>query len=566
MEETKKPLKAYGYLRVSSEEQAKTGNGINGQRTSIKLEAERRGIDIVEFYEDGGVSGKYQSREALDRMLDDLKKANKKEKTIDFVMTDDIDRIARDIDVWRFVKTAIKATKAKIYSLKQDLQDSPENQMFETIVMSVKQYERENGARRVKDRQRARMLDGFRVFHVPLGYKYAEAEDKRGKIVVADPDSFPVIKEGLSLLAKGILPNKAQLHKFFQRSGIKSKGGNKIYKSFVDHMLRKENLVFYAGIIDYAPRDLHMIKAKHPAAIDEATFYKLVAKFKIKGFYKTYTESFINEKLPLRQILICNHCGAKMTGNPSKGNGGMYFYYMCDNPACEYRKKSINGDKVHNAIEGFLQSLTMDDRYMKAFEVVIKHFWNHKQEIKQSLYQQKQQSVDEAKNKIDLLVKKCLTATSPALIDGYEKEILSLEDTKRSFEFELATATDIAQEDNFVEHFNRLKAIIQAPIGIWNMGQIDLKRMLINTLFERTLSYSKDVGIQTKKMPVIYSIFSKNGEKNMPYWLKCLYENLLISKNLHAVQTAGKSFINYALNNNFLMVGDIGLEPMTPCL
>jgi len=77
-------------------------------------------------------------------MLDDLKKANKKEKTIDFIMIDDIDRLARDIDVWRFVKTAIKATKAKIYSLKQDLQDSPENQMFETIVMSVKQYEREN--------------------------------------------------------------------------------------------------------------------------------------------------------------------------------------------------------------------------------------------------------------------------------------------------------------------------------------------------------------------------------------------------------------------------------------
>jgi hypothetical protein len=47
-------------------------------------------------------------------------------------------------------------------------------------------------------------------------------------------------------------------------------------------MLRKENLVFYAGIIDYAPRDLHMIRGKHPAAIDDATFYNLVAKFRIK--------------------------------------------------------------------------------------------------------------------------------------------------------------------------------------------------------------------------------------------------------------------------------------------
>gem|GEM_PF-5746725 len=92
-------------------------------------------------------------------MLDDLQKANKKGVSVDLILVDDIDRAARDIDVWRFVKTTIKAAGAKIYSLKQDLNDSPENQMFETIVMSVKQYERENGARRVKDRQRMRMLD-----------------------------------------------------------------------------------------------------------------------------------------------------------------------------------------------------------------------------------------------------------------------------------------------------------------------------------------------------------------------------------------------------------------------
>ena len=47
-------------------------------------------------------------------------------------------------------------------------------------------------------------------------------------------------------------------------------------------MLRKENLVFYAGFINYEPRDLDMIPGKHPAAIDDTTFYKLVAKFKIK--------------------------------------------------------------------------------------------------------------------------------------------------------------------------------------------------------------------------------------------------------------------------------------------
>ena len=78
-------------------------------------------------------------------------------------------------------------------------------------------------------------------------------------------------------------------------------------------MLRKENLIFYASFINYEPRSLHMIKAKHEAAIDEGTFYSLVNKFKIKGFYKDFPENYINERLPLRQILKCSHCGAGMS-------------------------------------------------------------------------------------------------------------------------------------------------------------------------------------------------------------------------------------------------------------
>jgi hypothetical protein len=73
-------------------------------------------------------------------------------------------------------------------------------------------------------------------------------------------------------------------------------------------MLRKENLVFYAGFINYDPRQIEMVKGKHPAALSEADFYRLVAKFKIKGFYKEYSESAINNRLPLKQLLVCSHC------------------------------------------------------------------------------------------------------------------------------------------------------------------------------------------------------------------------------------------------------------------
>jgi hypothetical protein len=89
---------------------------------------------------------------------------------------------------------------------------------------------------------------------------------------------------------------------------------------------------------------------------------------------------------------------------------------MCTNPDCGCYKKSLNNKKIHHAIETFLATLTMDDKYMDAFESVMKYFWDHKQEVKESLCSQKQLSVLESKKRINLLVKKCMDATSPALI------------------------------------------------------------------------------------------------------------------------------------------------------
>lgn len=48
---------AYAYLRVSTDDQAETGNGLQAQRAVIEAEAIRRGWE-VEYFIDPGVSGK----------------------------------------------------------------------------------------------------------------------------------------------------------------------------------------------------------------------------------------------------------------------------------------------------------------------------------------------------------------------------------------------------------------------------------------------------------------------------------------------------------------------------
>ena len=51
-------MKVVAYLRVSTEEQADSGAGLEAQRAALTAEAERRRWQLVETFEDAGVSGK----------------------------------------------------------------------------------------------------------------------------------------------------------------------------------------------------------------------------------------------------------------------------------------------------------------------------------------------------------------------------------------------------------------------------------------------------------------------------------------------------------------------------
>ena len=63
-------LKAYGYARVSTEEQAKEGISLEAQQAKIKVFATLHDLDILEIITDEGVSGKDLERPGLRKLLE----------------------------------------------------------------------------------------------------------------------------------------------------------------------------------------------------------------------------------------------------------------------------------------------------------------------------------------------------------------------------------------------------------------------------------------------------------------------------------------------------------------
>ncbi len=86
--------RALGYLRVSTEEQASSGHGLDTQEKSVRAFAESQGYDLVEVLIDPGVSGATRpaDRPAFGRALE-MAGAG----AFDVLLVAKIDRLSRDI-------------------------------------------------------------------------------------------------------------------------------------------------------------------------------------------------------------------------------------------------------------------------------------------------------------------------------------------------------------------------------------------------------------------------------------------------------------------------------------
>lgn len=62
-------MKAAGYIRVSTEDQAKEGVSLENQKAKIRAYAELKDLELTEIIEDAGISAKNLRRPGMQRVL-----------------------------------------------------------------------------------------------------------------------------------------------------------------------------------------------------------------------------------------------------------------------------------------------------------------------------------------------------------------------------------------------------------------------------------------------------------------------------------------------------------------
>ena len=163
--------RAVAYLRVSTDQQADSGLGLDAQRRAIEQAASRLDLTIAGTHTDAGLSGSkgIEDRPGLLDAVTNLKRG-------DVLLIAKRDRLGRDVVGVALIERLIARKGARVVSAAGEGTDSddPTALLMRRMIDAFAEYERLLIGARTKAALRAKRAQGFRAGNVPFGYQLAE--------------------------------------------------------------------------------------------------------------------------------------------------------------------------------------------------------------------------------------------------------------------------------------------------------------------------------------------------------------------------------------------------------
>jgi len=151
------PNRVVAYTRVSTEEQAASGLGLQGQSAAIKAEAERRGWVIEGWYEDAGISAKTLDRPGLCAALTSIEKGE-----AGAIVVAKLDRLSRSLMDFGALLERSKGKGWGIVALDLAVDTTtPAGALMANTLIMFSQYEREIISQRTKTALAAKKAQGI---------------------------------------------------------------------------------------------------------------------------------------------------------------------------------------------------------------------------------------------------------------------------------------------------------------------------------------------------------------------------------------------------------------------
>jgi DNA invertase Pin-like site-specific DNA recombinase len=172
-------MNAIGYIRVSTDEQAREGVSLENQREKIVVYCSLNDMILVETITDEGISAKNLKREGMQTLISLVKHGK-----LNAVIVYKLDRLSRSVKDTIGLIELFEKHKVAFHSIIDHIDTkTATGRFFLHIMSSLAQMERELIGERTRDALSYKIIKGERVGHVPYGYVLSQDS----KTLIEDP-------------------------------------------------------------------------------------------------------------------------------------------------------------------------------------------------------------------------------------------------------------------------------------------------------------------------------------------------------------------------------------------
>ena len=405
------------YLRVSTEDQAREGFSLPEQKERLETFCKFKDYEIVDYYEDAGISAKTGNfRPEFERLKEDIKS-----KRINTIIALKLDRITRSIFDWEKLMTFLDENDAYIDCANDEVNTTNANgKMVSRLLMSVSQNEIERTSERTKIGLAGAIKQGHLPSQAPLGYKH---ENKKLVIDYSTKDIviriFELYYNGNSYQTISNILNEEQVlgKTNWRDSTITAILENEVYKGDFVHGKRTKHPTYYENVVE-------------PLVSKEMWEDCQAQKKKnSRAYQRTLTYLFL-------QKIRCPRCNNLMGGKATKKkNGNVYYYYYCND--C---KLNLKENVIEEYFENFINEIVEYDSVVNQFFLpMIKQKFDEPKELLEK-------ELDKQNTKLDRIRKAYISGAFD--LEEYNAEKKIVDEAISKIQSELNT-TNITEELKF---------------------------------------------------------------------------------------------------------------------
>lgn len=486
-------MNAIIYTRVSTDEQAKSGYSLPHQQTILSTYCKFNKINILKHYQEDYSAKDFDNRPEFSKLLDYVK-VNK--KNVDQILFTRWDRFSRNQEQALKIIRELKDLGIQVNAVEQPLDmTQPDSKVMLSVYLVIPEVENDKNSIRTRAGMRKAMRMGCFMGIAPRGYINSRNIDGHSTLNI-DSAIAPFISAAFEDFSLGIYSAEEVRKKYY-------KLGLKISKQGFLNLLK--NPVYLGKIVvpEWQKEEMEIVTGYHEAIVDELTYNKVQVIFagkKTKVSLKRRDDEF-----PLRNHLICDCCGKKLTASFSKSRNGNKYAYYHGNTGCKAR---FRADFANECFLNFLGQFQLKPEIGTLYLTILKDVFCNEEKNRDKQKEKLQTQINNLNHKLESLTDKFIDDKLDQVTYRRTKSKIDAEISQAEFDLNQIN-TEREKLDVYIEFGI---SFLTGLKNFYETSTVKIKRQIVGSIFPESLIFLNEKYRTTQLNSFVEILFSNSRE------------------------------------------------------